>query len=187
MKLPVFLKPKPKHTSWLSLHSLIKASHKGSTDSGEKKTDLPLDWKKNINVRQWEEFLTTIFKNGIPSVPISPQFGSVTQSCPTLWDPMDCSTPGLHVHHHIYPPGPWSFIAQGVIKWSSLATRESGKCSIYSEKPCSCWSSIAEEDGQKNSVCIYINIYICNIHIHIYMCESVYTLTHTHTHTHLHA
>ena len=28
------------------------------------------------------------------------QFSSVAQSCLTLWDPMDCSTPGLPVHHH---------------------------------------------------------------------------------------
>ena len=27
------------------------------------------------------------------------QFSLVTQSCPTLWDPMNRSTPGLHVHH----------------------------------------------------------------------------------------
>ena len=27
-------------------------------------------------------------------------FSSVTQSCPTLWDPVDCSTPGFPVHHH---------------------------------------------------------------------------------------
>ena len=27
------------------------------------------------------------------------QFGSVTQLCLTLCDPMDCSTPGLPVHH----------------------------------------------------------------------------------------
>ena len=26
---------------------------------------------------------------------------SVTQLCPTLCDPMDCSTPGLPVHHHL--------------------------------------------------------------------------------------
>ena len=26
---------------------------------------------------------------------------SVTQSCPTLCDPMDCSTPGLPVPHHL--------------------------------------------------------------------------------------
>ena len=29
------------------------------------------------------------------------QFSSVVQSCPTLCDPMDCSTPGLHVHHQL--------------------------------------------------------------------------------------
>ena len=28
-------------------------------------------------------------------------FGSVTQSCPTLCDPMNCSTPGLPVHHQL--------------------------------------------------------------------------------------
>ena len=27
------------------------------------------------------------------------QFSSATQSCPTLCDPMNCSTPGLPVHH----------------------------------------------------------------------------------------
>ena len=40
-------------------------------------------------------------------------FSSVTQSCPTLWDPMDCSTTGLPVHHqcpeftqtHVHPVG----------------------------------------------------------------------------------
>ena len=26
-------------------------------------------------------------------------FSSVAQSCPTLWDPMNCSMPGLPVHH----------------------------------------------------------------------------------------
>jgi len=28
-------------------------------------------------------------------------FSSVTQSCPTLCDPMNCSTPGLPVHHQL--------------------------------------------------------------------------------------
>ena len=28
-------------------------------------------------------------------------FSSVTQLCPTLCDPMDCSTPGLPVHHQL--------------------------------------------------------------------------------------
>ena len=29
------------------------------------------------------------------------QFSSVAQSCLTLWDPMNCSTPGLPVHHQL--------------------------------------------------------------------------------------
>ena len=29
------------------------------------------------------------------------QFSSVAQSCPTLWDPMNRSTPGLPVHHQL--------------------------------------------------------------------------------------
>ena len=29
------------------------------------------------------------------------QFSSVAQSCPTLCDPMVCSTPGLPVHHQL--------------------------------------------------------------------------------------
>ena len=31
----------------------------------------------------------------------SVQFSSVTQSCPTLYNPMDCSTPGLSVYHQL--------------------------------------------------------------------------------------
>ena len=31
----------------------------------------------------------------------TPQFSSVAQSCPTLCDPMSCSTPGLPVHHQL--------------------------------------------------------------------------------------
>ena len=29
------------------------------------------------------------------------QFNSITQSCPTLCDLMDCSTPGFPVHHQL--------------------------------------------------------------------------------------
>ena len=29
------------------------------------------------------------------------QFNSVAQSCPTFCNPMNCSTPGLSVHHHL--------------------------------------------------------------------------------------
>ena len=32
----------------------------------------------------------------------SKAFSSVTQSYPTLWDPMDCSMPGFPVHHQLW-------------------------------------------------------------------------------------
>ena len=32
------------------------------------------------------------------------QLSSVAQSCLTLCDPMDCSTPGLPVHHQLLEP-----------------------------------------------------------------------------------
>ena len=42
-------------------------------------------------------------KNILSSV----QFSSVAQSCPVLCDPMDCSTPGLPIHHQLPVMGGW--------------------------------------------------------------------------------
>ena len=39
-------------------------------------------------------------KSSIPAL-LTVQFSSVAQSCLTLCDPMDCSTPGLLVHHQL--------------------------------------------------------------------------------------
>ena len=44
----------------------------------------------NPSCRIWKFLLSRIL-----------QFSSVAQSCPTLRDPMNCSTPGLPVHHQI--------------------------------------------------------------------------------------
>ena len=41
------------------------------------------------------------FSSCLQSFPASGQFSSVTQLCPTLCDSMDCSTPGLPVHHQL--------------------------------------------------------------------------------------
>ena len=39
--------------------------------------------------------------NCILVVILTVQFSSVTQSCPTLCNPMNCNTPGLPVHHQL--------------------------------------------------------------------------------------
>ena len=44
---------------------------------------------------------------------------SVTQSCPTLWDPMDCNTPGFPVHHQLPE------LAQTHVHWVSDAIQPS--------------------------------------------------------------
>ena len=74
----------------------------------------------------------------------SVQFSSVAQSCPTLWDPMNCSVPGLPVHHELpeftqthvhwvvdaiqpshpllspFPPAPNPSQHQGLFQWVNL-------------------------------------------------------------------
>ena len=62
--------------------------------------------------QQWKEWNPNIYnnwsklcnrhqtQNGLHYWFIS-QFSSVAQSCPTLCDPMNCSTPGLPVHHQL--------------------------------------------------------------------------------------
>ena len=49
----------------------------------------------------------------------SSQFSSVAQSCPTLCDPMNCSTPGLPVHHQLLE------FTQSHVHWVSDAIQPS--------------------------------------------------------------
>ena len=42
-----------------------------------------------------------IFMASLGILTDSVQFSSVAQSCPTICNPMNCSTPGLPVHHHL--------------------------------------------------------------------------------------
>ena len=49
----------------------------------------------------------------------SVQFSSVAQSCPTLCEPMNCSTPGLPVHHQL------SEFTQTYVHWGDDAIQPS--------------------------------------------------------------
>ena len=48
-----------------------------------------------------EKHVLTLAKNKVYFKKMYLQFSSVTQSCPNLCDPMNHSTPGLPVHHHL--------------------------------------------------------------------------------------
>ena len=70
--------------------------------------NIGLRWERNTRAENSEEGKaeTTTMKTdtttcwGNPDT-TSVQFSSVAQSCLTLCDPMDCSTPGLPVHHQL--------------------------------------------------------------------------------------
>ena len=66
-------------------------------------TPLPLPLRLSHNVEQ-SSLCYTVGPCWLSILNIemcSVQFSSVAQSCPTLWDPMDCSTPGFPVHHQL--------------------------------------------------------------------------------------
>ena len=56
---------------------------------------------------------------GIKAILFSVQFSSFAQSCLTLWDPMNCSTPGLPVHHQLLE------VTQTHVHWVSDAIQPS--------------------------------------------------------------
>ena len=61
--------------------------------------DLVPDQESNPGPLHWE---LRVLATGPPGKSV--QFSSVAQSCPTLCDPMNCSTPGLPVHHQLPEP-----------------------------------------------------------------------------------
>ena len=66
--------------------------------------ELYLDYIKKYRwqTSQWQcNNISYYVHNEIPSDTSSVQFSSVAQLCPTLCDPMDCSTPGFPVHHQL--------------------------------------------------------------------------------------
>ena len=67
-------------------------------------------YKQTWKTQQWPQdckrsvFIPIPKKGNSKECSSSVQFTSVAQSCPTLCDPMNCSTPGLPVHHRLLEP-----------------------------------------------------------------------------------
>ena len=64
-----------------------------------------LTWGSNLHLLcllHWQAGSLPLAPAGSPIEHLSSvQFSSVAQSCPTLYDPMNCSTPCLPVHHQL--------------------------------------------------------------------------------------
>ena len=97
------------------------------------------------NVHAWRtlfEFLRSQWNTSLVTS-ISVQFSSVAQSCPTLRDPMNRSTPGLPVHHQLPE------FTQTCIHWVSDA--------IQPSHPQSSPSSPAPNPSQHQSLFQWVN------------------------------
>ena len=96
--------------------------------------------------------LLTFFFNAFKCI-LSVQFSSVAQSCPTVCDPMNCSTPGLPVHHQLPE------FTQTHVHRVSDAIQPSHPLSSPSPAPNPCqhqslfqWVSSSHEVGQSTGV-----------------------------------
>ena len=78
-----------------------------------------IDAEKAFDKIQHPFMIKTLPKNGHRRNLPQHQFSSVTQWCPTVCDPTDCSTPGFPVHYHL--PG----LAQTHVLWVSDAIQPS--------------------------------------------------------------
>ena len=67
-------------------------------DGRKRRTKEPLDKSER---EEWRSWLKTQHSKNEDHGIWSHQFSSVAQSCPTLCDPMNRSTPGLPVHHQL--------------------------------------------------------------------------------------
>ena len=75
-------------------------------------------WKVDVTPHK-SPLLHVFYYYEIPVLCVSVQFSSVTQSCLTLCNPMDCSTPGSPVHHQLLEP------AQTHVHWVDDAIQSS--------------------------------------------------------------
>ena len=68
---------------------------------------------------QLNKYCQIVLQSGDSNLHPSVQFSSVTRSCLTLCNPMDCSTPGLSVHHQLLE------LTQTYVHWVSDAIQPS--------------------------------------------------------------
>ena len=85
--------------------------------------------------------------------PLRDQFSLVAQSCPTLGNPMDCSMPGLPVHHHS-----WSL--PKLMSWVGDAIQPSHPLS----SPSPLALNLSQHQGLSNESALHIRCHFLRLH-----------------------
>ena len=89
----------PGMQGFFSICKSINVTHHINKLKNKSHMIISIDAGKAFDKIQHPFMIKTLQKTGIEGT--SDQIRSVTQSCPTLHDPMNCSTPGLPVHHQL--------------------------------------------------------------------------------------
>ena len=100
---------------WLSGKESACQCRRHRSHPWARKTPWRRKWQPTPVLKKKERKKERKYPFVVPSV----QFSSDDQSCPTLWDPMDCSTPGFPVLHYL------SEFAQTHIHWVGDAIQPS--------------------------------------------------------------
>ena len=99
-------------TPWTRLWEIVKdrearcAAVHGVTKSWTWLSDSTTTTQELLRFLECPEWWVCLFFNFVSIWNDSVQFSSVAQSCPTLCNPMDCSTPGFPVHHQLLELAP---------------------------------------------------------------------------------
>ena len=87
------------HNYWACILQLLKPIHPRTHALQQEK---PLQWEAHILQLKNSPCSPQLEKACMQQQrPSTVQFSSVAQSCPTLGNPMNCSTPGVPVHHQL--------------------------------------------------------------------------------------
>ena len=113
------------------------------------------------------------------------QTSSAAQSCPTLCNPMDCSTPGLPVHHHLLeltqthvhqvgdaiqpshplsspsPPAPNPSQHQGLFQWVSSLHQVAKGLELQHQSSLTQYPLIKHNGKEYEKMCVYVCVCVC--------------------------